>query len=77
LIAFRETVGYFVADDGAEVGIGVFLAVAVAAAAVLEIRAVADVALVFVGPADKAVITIFRFQSQSGGSEVIPGRVSP
>ena len=54
-------VGDLVADDGAEFGVGVFLAVAVAAAAVVKIRAVADIALVLVGPADEAVITVFRF----------------
>jgi hypothetical protein len=60
-LALGDSVGDLVADDGAEVGVGVFLAVAVAAAAVVKIRAVADVALVLIGPADKAVVTVFWF----------------
>lgn len=52
-------VGDFVTDDGAEVGVGVFLAGVVADPAEIEVGAIADVALVLVGPADKAVITTF------------------
>ncbi len=58
-IAFGEAMGDFVANDGAEVGIGLFFLVTVAAAAVVEIRAVANVALVFIGPTHKAVIAVF------------------
>jgi len=54
-------VGDFVADDGAEVGVGLFFLFAVAAAAVVEVRAVADVTLVFIGPADETVIAVFWF----------------
>lgn len=60
-LALGGAMGDFVADDGAEFGVGVFLADAVADAAEVEVGAVADVALVLVGPADKAVITVFRF----------------
>ena len=55
--------GDFIADDGAEVGVGGFFLFAVADAAVVEVRAVADVALVFIGPADEAVVTIFWFHN--------------
>jgi hypothetical protein len=57
--------GDFVADDDAEVSVGLFFLFAVEAAAVVEVRALADVALVFVGPADEATITIFGLH---GGS---------
>ena len=60
---FCEAVGDFVADDGAEIGVGLFFLVAVAAAAKVEIRAVADVAMVLIGPADEAVITVFWFHN--------------
>ena len=59
--AFGETVGDFVADHGAEFGVGGFFLVAVADAAEVEIRAVADVALVLIGPADEAMVAIFWF----------------
>ena len=62
-LARGGAVGDFVADDGAEVGVGVFLAGAVADAAEVEVGAVADVALVLIGPADKAVVTAFRFHN--------------
>ena len=60
-VTFGEAVGHFVADDGVEFGIGGFLLVAMANAAEIEIRAIADVALVLIGPADEAVVTVFRF----------------
>jgi hypothetical protein len=41
-------VGDFVADDGAELGIGGLFLVAVADATEVEVRAVADVALVLI-----------------------------
>jgi hypothetical protein len=41
-------VGDFVADDGAEFGIGGLFLVALADTAGVEVRAVADVALVFI-----------------------------
>ena len=69
-LAVGGAVGDFVADDGAEYGVGVFLAVAVADAAIVEIRAVADVALVLIGPADEAVVTVFRFHGGGGRSAV-------
>ena len=53
--------GDFVADDGTEVGVGLFFLFAVTDASEIEIRAVADVALVLVGPADEAVVAIFGF----------------
>jgi hypothetical protein len=59
--AFIESVGDFVADDGAEVGVGLLLLISMAAAAVIEVRAVADVAQVLIGPADESVIAIFCF----------------
>ena len=55
--------GDFVADDAAEFGVGFLLAVAVANAAEVEVGAVADVALVLIGPADEAVVTVFRFHN--------------
>jgi hypothetical protein len=45
---FGETVGDFVADDGAELGIGALLLVAVADATEVEVRAVAYVALILI-----------------------------
>lgn len=60
-VALGCPVGDFVADDGAEFGVGVFLTGAVADAAEVEVGAIADVALVLVGPADEAVVTVFRF----------------
>jgi hypothetical protein len=56
--AFGETVSDFVVDDSAEIGVGGFFQLALAAATVLEIRAVADVALILIGPTDEAVITV-------------------
>ena len=53
--------GDFVADDGAEFCVGGFFLIAVAGAAEVEVRAIADVALVFIGPADEAVVTVFWF----------------
>lgn len=64
-IAFGEAMGDFVADDGAEVGVGGFFLIAVAHAAEVDVRAVADVALVLIGPADEAMVTVFWFH---GGS---------
>ena len=63
--AFGEAVGDFVADDGAEVGVGLFFLLAVADAAEVEVRAVADVTLVLIGPADKAMVAVFGLH---GGS---------
>ena len=60
---FGEAVGHFVADDGAEFGVGDFLLVAMADAAEIEIRAIADVALVLIGPADEAVVAVFWFHA--------------
>ena len=51
----------FVADDGAKFGVGGFFLFAVADSAEVEVRAVADVRLVLIGPADEAVVTVFRF----------------
>jgi hypothetical protein len=56
-----QTVGDFVADDGTEGGVGLFLLFTVADTAVVEVWAVADVALVLVGPADEAVVAVFGF----------------
>lgn len=67
-LAVGGSKGDLVADDGAEVGVGVFLAVAVTAAAIVEIRTVADVALVLSGPADEAVVTVFRLHGFMGGA---------
>lgn len=53
-----EAVGDFIADDGAEFCVGLFFLFAVADAAEVEVRAIADVALVVTGPADKAVIAV-------------------
>jgi hypothetical protein len=63
--AFFEPVGDFVADDGAEIGVGLLFLISVAAAAVVEVRAVADVAQILIGPADESVITVFWFHSGS------------
>jgi hypothetical protein len=65
--AFGETEGDFVADDGAEISVGGFFLFAVADAAEVEIRSVADVTLVFIGPADETVIAVFWFHD---GEEV-------
>ncbi len=46
--AFGKTMGDLVADNGAEFGISGFFLVAVPDTAKIEVRAVADVALVFV-----------------------------
>ncbi len=59
-LALGGAVGDFVADDGAEVGVGVLIPIAVAAA-VVEIRAGAEGARVLIGPADEAVVGGFRF----------------
>lgn len=64
-LALAEAVGDFVAHDGAEVGVGLFLLITVAAATVVEIRAIADVALILIGPANEAVITVFWFHDGS------------
>jgi hypothetical protein len=56
-----EAVGDLVSDDGAELGIGALFLVAVGDSAKVEVRAVADVALVLFGPADEAVVAVFRF----------------
>ncbi len=61
--AFIEPVGDFVADDGAEIRVGLLLLISMAAAAVVEVRAIADVALVLIGPVDEAVITVFWFHN--------------
>ena len=60
--AFGEAVGDFVADDGAEFGVGGFFLISVASAAEVEVRAVADVALVFIRPADEAVVAVRLLQ---------------
>lgn len=60
LFAFRKSVGGLIADDGAEFGVNRFLLFAVADAAV-EVGAVADVALVLIGPADKSVVLVCGF----------------
>jgi hypothetical protein len=62
--AVVEAVGDFVADDGAEVGVGGFFLIAVTATAVVEVRAIADIALVILGPADESVIAVFWFHEQ-------------
>jgi hypothetical protein len=62
--------GDFVADDGAEIGVGGFFLLAVAAA-VVEIRAVADVALVLIGPADEAVIRVWASRGYAGTSLLV------
>ena len=54
--------GDFVADDGAELSVGGFFLIAVTGAAEVVIWAIADVALVLIGPADEAMITVFGFQ---------------
>jgi hypothetical protein len=51
----------FVADDGAEFGVGLFLLPAVADTAVVEIRAVSDLALVFVRPLHEAEVGVCWF----------------
>jgi hypothetical protein len=53
--------GDFVADDGAEFGLGGFFLFAVATAAEVEVGAIADVALILIGPADEAVVAVFWF----------------
>lgn len=50
-----------VANDGAEFRVGFLLGVAVADAAEIEVRTVADVALVFFRPLDDAEIVVCRF----------------
>lgn len=57
----REAMGDFIADDGAEFGINLFLPISVTTTAVKNVRAVADVAPVFIGPLDKSVVAVFRF----------------
>ncbi len=64
-----EPVGDFVADDGAEVRVSLFLLVTVADASKVEIRAVADVTLVFIGPTHKAVIAVFGFHDGESYSD--------
>lgn len=64
-LALAEAVGDFVAHDGAEVGVGLFLLFAVTDTAEVEVRAIADVALILIGPADEAVITVFWFHDGS------------
>lgn len=61
----------FVADDGAEACVGFLLPFPVADAAVEEIGAVADVALVFVRPFDEAEIGVcwFHFKKCRVGSD--------
>ena len=51
----------FIADDGAEFGVAGFLGFGVADAGEVEVGAVADVAGVLIGPADEAVVLVFRF----------------
>jgi len=58
---FGQAVFDFVADGDTEVGVGFFLPFPVADAAVKEIGAVADVALVFVRPFDEAEVTVCGF----------------
>lgn len=62
----------FVADYGAEVGIGFLLPFRVSDAAVKEIRAVADVALVLVRPFDEAEVAACSFH---GGISVEEFRI--
>ena len=61
----------FVADDGAEACVGSFLPFPVADAAVEEIGAVADVALVFVRPFHEAEVAVcwFHFNKCRVGSD--------
>ena len=59
--AFVQPVGDFVADNCAEIRVCLLLLITVAAAAVVEIRAVADVALVLIGPADEAEVGVCGF----------------
>ena len=51
----------FITDNLAEFGVGPLLVFAVANTAQIQIRTVADVALVFVRPMDKAMVAIFGF----------------
>lgn len=60
-----EAISDLVADDRAEFRVNFFLTLAVAHTAEVEIRAAADVALVLVGPADKAVVAIFGLHGAS------------
>jgi hypothetical protein len=73
-----KTVSHLVADDGAELGIGGFFRVAVADSAEVEIRAVPDVSLVLIGPADEAVVAFFRFYEGllSGGQKLNVGNLT-
>ena len=51
----------FIPDDGAQVGVAGFLRVGMADTRQVEIGAVADVAGVLIGPADKSVVSVFLF----------------
>lgn len=55
----------FVTDDGTEVGVGFLLILSNTDAAVEEIGAVADIALVFVRPFDEAEVLSAGFMGKS------------
>ena len=59
--SLREPMLNFITDNLAEFGVGPLLVFAVANTARIQIRTVADVALVFVRPMDKAMVAIFGF----------------
>lgn len=59
--SLREPMLNFVPDNLAKFGVGPLLVFPVANSAGIQIRAVADVALVFVRPMDKAMVAIFGF----------------
>jgi len=61
LFVLGQAVFDFVTDDGAEVGVGLLLPFPVAYAAVEEIVAIADVALVFIRPFDEAEVAVCGF----------------
>lgn len=55
----------FVADDGTKFGIRFIFAFAVADPTQVEVRAIANVALVIIRPADKAVVAICRLHKEN------------
>ena len=71
--AFGEAVGDFVADDGAKIGVSILFVIAVADTAKIKVRAIADVALILIGPADKTMVTVFGFHGGFLGRSLVQG----
>ena len=68
--SLREPMLNFITDNLAEFGVGPLLVFAVANTARIPIRTVADVALVFVRPMNKAMVAIFWFHRWDGDVEM-------